>query len=151
MNESTSITGHLDGCAEALKRYMRPIARCSMSRATPDATGRCHRATTCFILPHQLPGQQQTKQRCNMYSLWWLFWWPSQCGGTIACTAQWRRFMTFTKATKRHHRASTRSNSIDRTCQHRLFWKFHREKELQVTCWALITIGVWHIKLMRST
>jgi hypothetical protein len=32
-----------------------------------------------------------------------------------------------------------------------LFWTFHREKELQLTCWPLITIGVWHIKLTRST
>ena len=34
---------------------------------------------------------------------------------------------------------------------HLLFWAFHCEKGLQLTCWPLITIGVWHIKLMRST
>jgi hypothetical protein len=32
-----------------------------------------------------------------------------------------------------------------------LFLTFHREKGLQLTCWSLITIGVWHIKLMRRT
>ncbi len=60
------------------------IAQCSMSRATPEATGCRHWATTHSILPRQPPGQQQTIQRCNMYPLWWPFQWPSQCGGTIA-------------------------------------------------------------------
>jgi hypothetical protein len=32
-----------------------------------------------------------------------------------------------------------------------LFWTFHLEKRLQLTCWPLTTIGiVWKIKLMRS-
>jgi hypothetical protein len=39
------------------------IALCSMSRATPEATGRWHRATTHSILPQQLPGQQAYKQQ----------------------------------------------------------------------------------------
>jgi hypothetical protein len=39
------------------------IARCGMSRATPEATGCCHRETTRSILPQQLPGQQQMKQQ----------------------------------------------------------------------------------------
>jgi hypothetical protein len=32
-----------------------------------------------------------------------------------ACIAWWRRFVAFIKATKRRHRVSTRSNSINRT------------------------------------
>jgi hypothetical protein len=56
--------------------------------------------------------------------------------------AQWRRC---------HHRASTCSESINVTLQCPLFWTSHLEKGLQLTCWPLITIGVWHIKLMRST
>jgi hypothetical protein len=59
------------------------IAQCSMSRATPEATGCRHWATTHFISPRRPPGRQQTIQRCNMHPLWWLFQWPSQCGGTI--------------------------------------------------------------------
>ncbi len=39
------------------------IAQCSMFRATPEATGCCHRATTCSVLPQWLPGQQQIKQQ----------------------------------------------------------------------------------------
>ena len=58
------------------------------------------------------------------------------------CIARWRRFVAFIKATKRHHWVSTRSDSINVTCQHRLFWLFHCEKGLQLTCWPLMTIGV---------
>jgi hypothetical protein len=39
------------------------IAGCGMSRATSEATGCRHRATTCFVLPHQLPGQKANKQQ----------------------------------------------------------------------------------------
>jgi hypothetical protein len=39
------------------------IAQCGMSRATPEATGRRHRATTCSLLPQRLPGQQANKQQ----------------------------------------------------------------------------------------
>ncbi len=70
------------------------------------------------------------------------------------CTARiawWRRFVAFIKATKLHHWTSTHSNIIKGTRQVRLFWTFHREKDLQLTCWPLNTIGVWHIKLTRST
>ncbi len=59
------------------------ITRCSMSKATPEATGRRHRATTPSISPWRLSGRQQTKQRCIIYPLWWPFRWSSQCGGTI--------------------------------------------------------------------
>ncbi len=59
------------------------IAQWSMSRATPEATGRRHRATTCSVWPWRPPGRQQTKQRCIMYPLWWPFWWSSWCVGTI--------------------------------------------------------------------
>ena len=65
--------------------------------------------------------------------------------------AQWRRFVAFMEATKHCHQASTHSDIIKGTHQLRLFWKFHQEKGLKLTCWPLITIGVWHIKLMRST
>ncbi len=39
------------------------IARCGMSTATPEATGRRHRATTHSILPQRPPGQQAYKQQ----------------------------------------------------------------------------------------
>ncbi len=39
------------------------IAQCGMSRATPEATGRWHWATTHSVLPWQPPGQQANKQQ----------------------------------------------------------------------------------------
>ncbi len=36
--------------------------------------------------------------------------------------AQWRRFVAFIKATKRHYRASTRSDSVFRSIKFRLFF-----------------------------
>jgi len=54
----------------------------------------------------------------------------------------WRSFMTFIKATKRHHLTDTCSNSINRTHQSQLFLQFHCEKGLELTCWPLITTGV---------
>jgi hypothetical protein len=39
------------------------IAQCGMSRATPEATGRRHRATTCYVSPQRPPGQQANKQQ----------------------------------------------------------------------------------------
>ncbi len=39
------------------------IAQCGMSRATPEATGCRHRATTHSVSPQLLPGQQAYKQQ----------------------------------------------------------------------------------------
>jgi hypothetical protein len=39
------------------------IAQCSMFKATPEATGHRHWATTCSVLPQQPPGQQAYKQQ----------------------------------------------------------------------------------------
>ena len=77
----------------------RRIAQCSMTKASPEATGRRHRATTHSVLPHGPPGRQSTQRWCNMYSLCWPFWWLLQCGSTI-----------LRASTKRHHRASTCSD-----------------------------------------
>ena len=83
-NECPSIAGHFDGHGEALKWYMghRQMQHVQ-DRATPEATGRRHWATTRSVLPRRPPGRQQTKQRCIMYPLWWPFRWSSRCGGTI--------------------------------------------------------------------
>jgi hypothetical protein len=57
------------------------IAQCSMSSATPEATGRHHRGrTTRSVLPRRPPGQLQTKQRCTMHPV-------LRCGGTIPCAS----------------------------------------------------------------
>ena len=63
------------------------ISRCSMTRASLEATGCRHWATTHSILPRRPPGWQQTKQQCNMCPLCWPFQWPWQCGSTIPHTS----------------------------------------------------------------
>jgi hypothetical protein len=59
-----------------------------------------------------------------------------------ACITRWRRFVAFIKATKRHHRTSTRSDITQSDTHLWLFPTFHCEKELQLTCWPLVKIGV---------
>ncbi len=39
------------------------IAQWGMSRATPEAAGRRHRATTRYVSPQRPPGQQANKQQ----------------------------------------------------------------------------------------
>ena len=123
----------------------------SMTRASLEATGRHHQATTCSVSPWWPPGRQSTKQQCKMYPLCWPFFWPLRRYDTV-CITQWRRFMAFIKATKHHHQVSTHSDITNQTHQHlSLFLLFHHENGIELTCWPLITIGVWHIKLTRST
>jgi hypothetical protein len=105
----TSVAGHFDGLAVRWC-HTEHIAQCSMTRASPEATGRSHRATTRSVLPRWPPGRQPTQRLCKMYPLCWPFRWPSQCAGTHnARISQWRRFVAFIKATKCRHWASTRS------------------------------------------
>ncbi len=63
------------------------IAWCGMSRATPEATGCRHRASTHSILSQRLPGQQETKQQQKHTPTFWPFWWPWQCAGTLPHTS----------------------------------------------------------------
>ena len=65
--------------------------------------------------------------------------------------ARWRRFVAFIKATKRHHRTSTRSDSVNRSsqcCYFRDISSSNRWKRARV---AIITIGVWDINLTGRT
>jgi hypothetical protein len=39
------------------------IAQCGMFRATPEATGRHHWVTTCYVSPQRPPGQQANEQQ----------------------------------------------------------------------------------------
>jgi hypothetical protein len=81
-----------------------------------------------------------------MNPLCWPFLWPSRCGNTILHTSPneggSRLSQKPLNATIGWALAPILPNW---THQRRLFWTFHREKELQLTCWPLITIGAWHI------
>jgi hypothetical protein len=76
------------------------IAQCGMSRATLEATGRCHRATTCSVSPQRLPEQQANKQQSTNT--------PKKVAMLMAaaarrynttCIAQWRRSRALLEAT----------------------------------------------------
>ena len=127
------------------------IARCSMSKATLESTGYCHPASTCSVSPRRLPGWQSTQWLWNMYPLCWPCQWPSHAAISWALPDGGGLWLSLKplNATITIGRALTLIAS-NRTRQLRLFRTFHREKELQLTCWPLITKGVWHIKLMRS-
>ncbi len=60
-NRCTSVVGHFNGHGGAPDTD--GIAQCCMSRATLEAIGHCHWATTHSNLPQRLPGQQTNKQQ----------------------------------------------------------------------------------------
>ena len=66
-------------CLQAL----RPFWITHSSKATSEATGHCHWASTRSMSPQWPPGRQSTKQRCKMYPLCWPFWWSLRSGSTI--------------------------------------------------------------------
>ena len=89
------------------------IARCSISRATLEATGHRHWMTTHSISPRWPPERQSTIDDAKYPPLCWPFRWQWQGVSTILHR---RRFMAFLKATKRRHRTSSCSDIPTRTC-----------------------------------
>jgi hypothetical protein len=105
------------------------IARCGMSRATSEATGCHHQATTCSVLPQWPPEQQANKQQSTNT--------PKKVAMLMAAAvrryntahiAQWRRSRALLEATGRCHRASIMSNNINQTWLRRLFLMFSLSK-----------------------
>ncbi len=102
------------------------IARCGISRATPEATGRCHRATTHYLSPQRPPGQQANKQQStNTPKKVAVLMAMAMRRFVTACIAQWRRSRASLEATGHHHRASIMSNNINWTWLRWIFWYFH--------------------------
>ncbi len=92
------------------------IAQCGMSRATSEATGCRHWATTHSVLPQRPPGQQANKQQSTKT--------PKKLATLMtmamrryvtAHIAWWRRFRALLEATKRRHRASIAANRHNRS------------------------------------
>ncbi len=87
------------------------IAQCGMSRATPEATGRRHRATTHSLSPQRPPGQQANKQQSiktpkKLATLMAM----AMRRNVTAHIAWWRRFEALLEAIKCHHRVSIAAN-----------------------------------------
>ncbi len=101
------------------------IARCGMSRATPEATGCRHRVTTCSVLPQWPPGQQANKQQStNTPQKLAVLMAMAMCRYITTHIAQWRRFRALLDATKRCHRMSITADSCNRSCMCRCFTIF---------------------------
>ncbi len=130
------------------------IARCGMSRATPEATGRRHGATTRYVLPQRPPGQQANKQQSTntpkkvavlmaMAMRWYV----------TACIAWWRRSRASREAAGRRHQAIIMSKNINRTWLRRFFFDVFIAKTVGIdhgsTLRPLFLIGVWHINRNR--
>ncbi len=101
------------------------IARCGISRATPEATGCRHWATTCSVLPQWPPGQQANKQQSTNT--------PKKVAVLMAMAmrryvtahiAWWRRIRALLYATKRHHQASIAADSCNWSCMCWVFTSF---------------------------
>lgn len=99
----------------------RGISQCCMARDTPDNPGSHHRTATCSVSPWQLSGRQATNNDETT---------PSFAGHIKAVVvrryntariARRRRSMASLEATGHHHRASTCSNNIHRTCLRTFF------------------------------
>ena len=90
------------------------FAQCGMSRATLEATGCRHRATTCSISPQRPPGQHANKQQStNTPTKLAVLMAIAMRRYNIVCIAQWRRSRASLEATGCHHRESTCSGGVD--------------------------------------
>ncbi len=98
------------------------IAQCGMSRATSEATGCRHQATTCYVSPQRPPGQQANKQQStNTPTKMAILMAMAMRRYVTVCIAQWRRSRASLEATGCRHRASI----INWTWLRRVFWWFH--------------------------
>ncbi len=104
------------------------IPQCSMPRATLEATGCQHRATTCSVLNQRPPGQQANKQQSTNT--------PRKLAVLMAmamhryvtmCIAQWRRSRASLEVTRRRHWASIMPDNLHRTWLRWFFLFFHRQ------------------------
>jgi hypothetical protein len=105
------------------------IAQCSMSRATPEATGRRHWATTRSVSPQRPPGHQANKQQSTNT--------PTKLSVSMAMAmrryitthiAQWRRSRASLEVTGRCHWASIMPNNIVGTWLRCFFSMFSSSK-----------------------
>jgi hypothetical protein len=105
--------------------YAVCIAQCSMSRATPEATGCCPWATNLSILPRRLPGWQQTKQRWkNAPTLLAILMAAAVCRYNAALITRWRRSRALVEATGCCHQASIAADSCNRSHIRHFFLSF---------------------------
>ncbi len=92
------------------------ITQCGMSMATPEATGRCHGATTCSILPQRPPGQRAYKQQStNTLAKRAILMAMAMRRYVTVHIARWRRSRASLESTGRRHWAIIMPDNIVRT------------------------------------
>ncbi len=103
------------------------IAQCNVSRATMEATGCRHWATsTCSVSPQRPPGQQAYKQQStNTRAKMAILMAMAMRQYVTACIAQWRRSRASIEVTGRRHWASITPDNIVRTWLRWFFSSFH--------------------------
>jgi hypothetical protein len=105
------------------------IAQCSMYRATLEATGRRHWATTCSVLPQQSPGQQANKQQStNTPRKQAVLMAMAMHRYVTAWIPQWRRPRASLETTECHHWVSIMSDNINRIWLRCFFSMFSSSK-----------------------
>ncbi len=105
------------------------IPQYGMSRATPEATGRRHWATTRYVLPQQLPGQQANKQQStNTLKKVAVLMAMAMRRYVTTHIARWRRSRASLEATGRCHWVSIMSDNINRTWLRCFFFVFSLSK-----------------------
>jgi hypothetical protein len=98
------------------------ISQCGMSRATLEATGCRHQATTHSVLPQWLPGQQAYKQQStNTPAKMAILMAMAMRRYVTAHIARWRRSRALLEATGCRHRASIMPNNMVGTWLRRFF------------------------------
>jgi hypothetical protein len=105
------------------------IARCEMSRATLEATGHRHRATTCYVSPQQPPGQQANKQQStNTPKKVVILTAMAMRRYVTTRIARWKRSRASLEATGRRHQAGIMSDNINWTWLGQFFSMFSSSK-----------------------
>ncbi len=100
-----------------------------MSRATPEATGHHHWATTRYVLPQRPPGQQANKQQStNTPKKVAILMAMAMRRYVTARIARWRRSRASLEATVHRHWASIMSDNINRTWLQCFFLMFSSSK-----------------------
>ncbi len=117
------------------------IAQCGMSRATLEATGCRHWATTGSVLPQRPSGQQAYKQQStNTPAKLAILMAMVMHRYVTACIAQWRRSRASLEATGRCHWASIMPDNIMGSWLRRFLFMFLSFK----------TVGKGHGLMLRT-
>ncbi len=137
-------------CAGAIQTAS-PNAACPGLLRKP--TGRCHRATTHYVLPQRPPGQQANKQQwTNTPKKVAILMAMVMRQYVTACIAQWRGSRASLEATGCHHWATIMSDNINWTWLQCFFYVFIVKtigKGHGLMLRPLFLIGVWHINQNR--